>query len=355
MFEQPIKLVYILPNYEGEMGNHFYHKLEFVRRLRETGHNIFLILERGEWPLGLEHVYIQKFTWIPFRALELVCVLFALRLKGYKIFWTHYSFFGGIFAPWFGKSFYWNCGMPWLYERPSFEEKIFQRALRSSRLVTGTEGMKDLYVKEYNLDSDRIFVLPNWINLERFRADEHEKKRAREALHFPVDAKIVLFIHHLSPRKGADYIMPVAREFESDPDVIFAVAGSGPLQEELMGRNIRLLGPVAQTKVPELLAASDVLFMPSEEEGFPHVALEAMAVGVPIVSSNVGGVHEIISPSMSEYIVERDPQQFIEKIKILLKNPELATRLGDEERIWVEKYGLERVREKFLELIQNAQ
>lgn len=343
------KLVYILPEYREDIGTHFFYNVELLRRARNAL-DIYLIIERGERPKDFTRAYLQRFHFFPLRALELLCVLLVLRVKGYKKFWTHYSFFGGVLTPLFGKSFYWNCGMPWLYRRGAVEEYFFRLALRRSILVTGTEGMKRQYATHYDLREERIRVLPNGINLARYEVWRGRKGEARAKLGLAHDAKVVLFLHRLSKRKGADMIMPVAKQFENDPNILFLVAGTRPLENMIQGNNIKLVGEVSQRDVPMYFAVADVFFMPSEEEGFPHVILEAMAMGVPIVASDVGGVREIVPETLRDFIIPQDTKLFAEKIKILLdvKHP---NPISEQEREWVNRYDLNSVGQQFLKVI----
>lgn len=343
------KLVYILPEYREDIGTHFFYNVELLRRAQHAL-DIYLIIERGERPKDFTRAYLQRFHFFPLRALELLCVLLVLRVKGYKKFWTHYSFFGGVLAPLFGKSFYWNCGMPWLYRRGAVEEYFFRLALRRSILVTGTEGMKRQYATYYDLREERIRVLPNGINLARYEVWCGRKREARAKLGLAQDAKVVLFLHRLSKRKGADIIMPVAKQFENDPNVLFLVAGTGPLENMIQGNNIKRIGEVSQRDVPMYFAAADVFFMPSEEEGFPHVILEAMAMGVTVVASDVGGVREITPPALAEYIIPQDPELFAQKIKTLL-DAKRPNPISEQEREWVNRYDLNSVGQQFLKVI----
>src|SRR3989344_3490217 len=284
------KLVYILPEYRDDIATHFYHNVELLERALDNL-DIFLIIEKGRLPKSINGGYVQYFRFWPMRFLELALVFAYLRARGFNTVWTHYSFLGSVLGSYFfTKSFYWNCGMPWLYRRGAFEEYFFRLALRRSLLVTGTEGMKKQYVERYSLKAGRVFVLPNWINLVRYEAWLGRKEEARAKLGLAQDAQIVLFLHRLSKRKGADLIEPVAKAFADNTKMLFLVAGSGPLEGHINGGNIKLVGNIAQLYVPMYFAAADVFFMPSEEEGFPHVVLEAMAMGVPIVASDVGGV-----------------------------------------------------------------
>lgn len=346
------KLVYILPEYRESIDTHLYHNYELLDRAKDEL-DIFLVIEKGDSPSHWPHVYCMKMQSAPLRAIELWCVLGILRMKGYKTFWTHYSFYGAIIAPMFGKSFYWNCGMPWLYARGAMEERIFRAALQRSLLVTGTEGMKRMYAENYGLLPERIFVMPNWVALERFTAWREKRSEARTRLGIGQDVKIVLFLHHLSRRKGADMIEPTADLLKEEKGIEIVVAGSGPLEREIKGNGVRLVGAIPQRDVPMYMAAADIFFMPSEEEGFPHVLLEAMAVGIPIVASDVGGVGEIVPEALMPYVTRQNPQMFAENIRTLIHDASLRGKLSHIEREWVRKYSLEAVFVIFIDLVSG--
>ncbi len=349
----PQKLVYILPEYRDNIATHFYHNVELLEQVQERL-DIFLIIEKGDFPKTIKCGYLQRFRFLPLRVLELVLLLIVLRARGYHTIWTHYSFFGSIFGSFiFKKSFYWNCGMPWLYTRGALEEYFFQLALRRSNLVIGTEGMKKQYIEHYHLNPERVCVLPNWINLARYEIWRGRKNEARAKLGLAQDAKVVLFLHHLSKRKGADVIASVARAFENDPKVLFLVAGSGPLSGSIVGKNIKLVGEIPQKDVPMYFAAADIFFMPSEEEGFPHVVLEAMALGVPIVASDVGGVKEFIAPALLPFVVKQSTGLFVQKIAMLLADVSLVEKISQEENRQVSRFALEGVCEKFVTLVSG--
>ena len=243
--------------------------------------------------------------------------------------------------------------MPWLYTRGMFEEYFFRLALRRSSLVTGTEGMKREYIERYHLNPERVHVLSNWINLARYEVWRGRKNEARAKLGLAQDAKVVLFLHRLSKRKGADFIEPVAKAFAGNTKVLFLVAGSGPLSGSIIGKNTKLAGEISQKDVPMYFAAADIFFMPSEEEGFPHVVLEAMALGVPIVSSDVGGVKEFIAPMLLPFVVKQNTDLFVQKITTLLADVSLVEKISQEEQEQASRFALKNICEKFISLVRG--
>ena len=360
------QIVYILPNYDPHIGSHFFHVYELIQAASRDL-DIFLVIERAaSLPTDKDiPCYVQRFQSSLLRFFELGFILLRERFHGRRYFYTHYSFFGGV-ASWLvvrmfgGTAYYWNCGMPWLYRRGKIEEAVFRFVLRHTIFVTGTPGLRDEYCRHYGLNPVRTRILPNWIHLDRFRQGM-DRARARGELGVGDGVKVILFVHHLSPRKGAHILPKIMREvLEREKRAMFLIVGDGPEYESLklqvqslkFTANVRLIGEVAHQEIPKYFWAADVFLMPSEEEGFPHVLLEAMAVGIPYAASDVGGVREITPPVLQEYLVRNgEPHAFGEKIIALLGVWEETRReFARQEHDWVRGYDLRRVVPVFVSL-----
>lgn len=367
------KITYVLPRYDPAIGSHFFHLYELLRHA--AGYlDIRVVVERGRGTpaeLGTP-LYVQRFHFAPLRFLELLVVLFGERMRGRRFFYVHYSLFGGV-AAWVitrlagGRSFYWNCGMPWLYRRAWFEEATLRFVLRSNILVTGTAGLAAEYQRRYGLRSGRVRVLPNWVNVARFRSSEYayDRKRIRGELDIPLDAKVVLFAHRLSRRKGAHLLPGIISEVTARrKDVIFVIVGAGPERESIESRiknlelstYVRLVGEVPHRTIAPYFSAADVFLMPSEEEGFPHVLLEAMASGVPYVASDIGGVREITPPVLSPYLVPSGSVPLFAGmlLDLLAKPPAETAAMAHAEREWVRQYDIHRVLPQFTGLFMTG-
>ncbi len=360
------KLCYVLPYYDPATGSHFAYLYELLR-IAGADLDIFFIAERSSAvPAGLGTGFHRiRFPWPPLRLLELVIVLGWQRLKGRRDFYTHYSFVGAL-AAWFvaalagGRVYYWNAGMPWLYRRSRLQEMLFRFIMRHTILVTGTNSLKEEYRHRYGLRAERIRVLPNWVTVKRFRG---ERASARRELGISPEALVLLFVHRLSRRKGIDLIPAIAAEVtKKSRNAIFLIVGDGPEREKLKAEirsrkledRVRLVGEIPNRKIPSYFIAADIFFMPSEEEGFPHVLLEAMAAGLPYVASDVGGVREITPPALQPFLVPSgDAARFAKRIcAVLALPPEERTRVSAEARAWVERYDISRVLPKFVGLFR---
>lgn len=301
-----MRATFILPNNNPE--THMKYVLEVAKSL---GVDTFIERDRNRNKLGNFFLSILpiRFVWILFLALY-------WRMKGVKYFYIHYSFIAiyavkcvtTIFG---GKIFYWNCGIPWQYKRSFWREKFERRAYKLiDFLVTGSESLIEGYSNYYDLSKQKIRIIPNWIDLK-----EVNKTKGID-LDLP-DKKIVLFVHKLVPRKGSNFLPAIADALPDD--TVLVVLGDGPDRDK--SENIIYKGFVPNGEVGKYLLAADVFILPSEEEGFPHSLLEAMAYDVPFVVFDVGGVRGMVPVNEQEFVVKfGEIDRFIEKVKLRLKN-----------------------------------
>jgi glycosyltransferase involved in cell wall biosynthesis len=188
----------------------------------------------------------------------------------------------------------------------------------------------------------QIRTIRNGVDLGRFgrvsRAD------ARASLGLAKDELVIGTMGRLVPVKDQAALIEAAcllHDFGLYPTVI--IAGDGPLRGELEAQvaaagqsaRIRLLGQRAD---PELvLAALDAYVLSSISEGMPNTVLEAMATGLPVVATRVGGVDELIEPGITGFVVPpRDPDALARAIETLLRDPGLRRTIGTAARMRAE-------------------
>ena len=289
-----------MPEYNPQTHTHFSYLTDFISRLNRS-FDIFLIVERGTKPPA-QTASIIKLAEARFQLVRFIKIKIMLwngRLRGYKNFYVHYSFFSAYTAVWItrltgGRVFYWNCGEPWKYKRPFlrdwFERHVYKKI---DYLVTGTEGMADLYSKHYKISREKIKVMGNWIDIEKTKNLKHETKNneTKQKLGIKENQKVLLFVHRLSKRKGAHHLPEIVRKLTDAKNFVLLVIGNGPEMESLKSQvlsfppeadpppedklsdKVRFLGWVPQNEIGRYFSIADVFLMPSEEEGFLHVLL----------------------------------------------------------------------------------
>jgi glycosyltransferase involved in cell wall biosynthesis len=322
-------LLYLLPRYDAKSAEHFYHLYGFIRKLSRRM-PMEVLVERAAGPLPRDvPIRALRIRNPAFRLLEEFLRFLAARRRGVDVFYVHYSYTGAIAASivvrlFGGRVFYWNCslykemrlraGAPLIERlRQRMQERLLEASVRwCTYLVTGTPRVGEYYVEQAGIHRGKIRLIPNYIDVARFQSVSRDK--ARRILRLAPQGKVVLFLHRVAPRKGAHFLTGIASRVLSEAGpVTFLIAGGGPYLEELkqcveregLASSFDIRGWVANEDAPLYYRAADLYLMPSEEEGFPRVLLEAMASGCPFVAFNVGGVRDILPDSLLECVVEK--------------------------------------------------
>jgi len=384
MVNEPKRLCYVLPEYSSQAGSHLYHIWELIADIAQKM-KVYLYIERAEEPPRLpsaERIYVQKFTSFPLRLLERFFQFLLIRRRGYRDFYVHVSHFSSIIAAVVarlsgGRVYYWNCGLRTVssQQQQTFLHRIRQRLLNEfafrlnlkmiNYLVTGTPLMAKYYSQNFGIDMKKIKILPNSINLKRFhRPDGEPEAKLMKELSISGSDKVVLFVHWLSERKGVHYLPEIIKEVAAkNPGVVFVIVGDGPYREKLtlgieeagVEEYARVIGSVPNAKIPQYYAMADLFIMPSTDEGFPRVLLEAMAMGVPFVANDVGGVRDILTRRQLEFITPvGDVAAFSQRIISLLGDDRLRDELKAEGLLKVKEFEKQIVANLFADIIAHG-
>lgn len=358
---QKIKLCYILPKFDLNTDTHYFYLYNLINKVSESM-DMSLIIEKScsdiKFFHNIKNIYVQKFSFKPLRILENLYLVILNRIKGYNNFYVHYSYIGAFNAGLISritraKTFYWSCGMMWLFGKDRFLNIILKLV---SFLVTGVEVLKKGYCYSYKIKPSKVKIIPNWVDLDRFQ--NIDTKTILNKYNLDHNKKYILFIHRLVKRKGAHYIVPIAKNFVNDNNVEFLIAGDGPYEERLKKEitennlsNIKLIGRVSNKEVPFLMKLSKVFFMPSEEEGFPRVLLESMASGLPYIAFDIGGVREISTDEQQDFICDiGDIKCISDEIRKLLDNDMIYNQLKTVNLEHVKQFDIRKVVNTFINL-----
>lgn len=178
-------------------------------------------------------------------------------------------------------------------------------------------------------------LIRSGVEFHRFRAFRGRRREAREKLGIGLDRPVVGSVIRLAPVKDPGTLLDVAERVVSMlPDCLFVIVGDGPMKPWTQGEVERrkLSGSVMlcgnRDDVEELLPAFDAFLISSRSEGLPRVLLEALSSGVPAVSTDVGGVFELLKGDRNGFTSPvGDPDSLSEHLLRLLRNPELGGEL----------------------------
>ena len=177
----------------------------------------------------------------------------------------------------------------------------------------------------YGVDRERVVVIPNAVDPERFRPQGRAAARARLGL--PEGRPIVAFVGSFSERKGPLRVLEAIRGL---PDVAAVFLGAGPQRPG--GDRVLFAGRVANEEVPAWLAASNLFVLPTRAEGSPNAVIEAMACGLPVVSSDIEALRETTTPEAARLVDPGDVAAIREAIAEIVADPALAARMSEAAR-----------------------
>ncbi|GAB4320678.1 MAG: glycosyltransferase family 4 protein [Candidatus Sumerlaeia bacterium] len=237
---------------------------------------------------------------------------------------------------------------------------------RLSRLwnmaVAVSARVRDHMADQLHLPPERCRVIYNGVDLAEFEAVVRRGRPSRrDTFGIPDEnAVVVATLCRLHPQKNPEAVVWMAAELcPRYPNLHFVVAGQGKLFVELQREQRRLglqdrlhlLGH--RDDVASVLAASDVFFLPSFKEGFSNAVVEAMAAGLPVVATDVGGNAEAVQDGESGFIVKAgDTEAMRERLERLIAAPELRARMGESARRRARLFSLEKMIDDTVEVYQ---
>jgi len=230
----------------------------------------------------------------------------------------------------------------WMSLMQKFLDKI--TAPLSHVIYSCSEAVTEFLVRDVGIKREIIVTIPNGIDINSFSLEVDRNKKYKE-LGLGSCSKVVGAVSRLyEPTKGIKILLEASKIVQSKMDSELLIVGSGKDEERLKkmaeDSGIKALFLGERDDVAEILQVMDVFVLPSLSEGFPVVILEAMAAGISVVATDVGGNREVVLDGETGFIVEPgNPDKLAEKIKELLENDEMRNKFGEA--------GFKRVKENF--------
>jgi glycosyltransferase involved in cell wall biosynthesis len=227
-------------------------------------------------------------------------------------------------------------------------------ARATDRLIAISPTVRHQLVEDYHIGrADQYALVPLGFDLCAFAAiDDRARSSARSALDLEPAAHVVTTVGRLTAIKQQTLFLDVAsRVAAADPSAVFVIAGDGDLRPALeeqarslgIADRVRFLG--WRRDLPTIYAASDLVLLTSRNEGTPVALIESLASGVPGVSTDVGGVRDVItSDAVGLTAADGDVSTLTAHVSALLDNPERRRQMGAAGRaLMVERYSLDRL------------
>lgn len=222
-----------------------------------------------------------------------------------------------------------------LIDLKSFFSKILGRTISynisknlmksSDVIITISDSVAQQIEKYYKFD--RLNIIPNGVDVDKF---------------YPVSTRddYIFYAGRLGHGKGIFDLLEAAKQLGDVSDIKIMIAGKGELEEKIRNKikneclsNVILLGHANQKEIVSLFQNAKLFVFPSLYEGLPTVILEAMASGIPIVTTSVSGCKDLIKDGYNGLIVPPgSPDKLYKAMKILLENPNLEEYFGKNAR-----------------------
>ena len=224
-------------------------------------------------------------------------------------------------------------------------KQIYENLFAKGDLFQPISNRWESKLVELGCKKEKIVIHRMGIELEKIKlsTDSNHENRC---------VKIVS-VARLVEKKGIHFgIQAIAKLTKNFPNIEYIIIGDGPLKKNLLdlvnhlklGQEIRLMGWMNQEETFEIMQQSDIFLAPSvtskagDQEGIPVVLMEAMAHGLPVVSTYHSGIPELVIDNKTGLLVdERDSDELAKKIEFLISNPDVIKKFGIEGRKVVEK------------------
>ena len=204
-----------------------------------------------------------------------------------------------------------------------------------------------------------ITVIPNFLDVEVYRRKPDPALRARLC---QPDERLVIHLSNLRPVKQVDAVVKVFAQIKTRVPARLLIVGEGPdlgraeqlIAELGIGADVELVGEAQD--VVGLLSMSDLFLLPSLQESFGLSALEAMACGVPVVASNVGGLPEVVADGVTGFLHPPDAlSQMADSAIRILSDPDLHARMAaDGARLAMERFSADRIVPQYKALYEQT-
>lgn len=223
----------------------------------------------------------------------------------------------------------------------------------SDKVIAPTNYIKK-YASDLAVPDEKIIVIPNGVDTKYFDPRKYALDHSKSRLNLS-NKKICLYCGRLDSWAGINVLSQLCKVFNArKSDIYFVIVGDGTKEKGLFAENAVVLGEVPYEKVPEILMIADVVLVPFPDTEVSRAAsplklFEGMAMGKPIVASEVDGIKEVISNQENGVLVNpNDITEWIKAVTSLLSDSSMAKRIGENARQTVkEKYDWELLAKKY--------
>lgn len=225
------------------------------------------------------------------------------------------------------------------FEDNSFFKRIIKFSLNnSSKSIAVSKNLAKKMIS-FGVDEKKIIVLRNGVDTNRFKPLHNPKIRLK--YNIEDNDILILFVGYLDTFKGIFELIESFNKIKTDENnIILMIIGTGPLKHEIekrirelgLSKQVTFTGQVSPSEMHEYYQSADIFVLPSHNDagGPPIVFIEAMACGLPVIGTNVGGIPEGIDECVNGFIVPpKNAIELAEKLETLVKDENLRSDFGN--------------------------
>ncbi|HYJ18104.1 MAG TPA: glycosyltransferase [Burkholderiales bacterium] len=298
------------------------------RMMRSAGVRALMPRLRDE---NYDLVHIQTPFVAHYRGIEIADALAVPRVESYHTFFEEYLFH---YVPLLPRAFL--RGLSRRFSRTQCN--------RMNALIVPSSAMRDK-LAEYGI-SVPMHVIPTGIPVSQFAGGDRGAFRRKHGI--PEDRPVLLFVGRVAYEKNIDFLVRALRlALPQNPHLLLIIAGEGPALESLkklteksgLRDNVLFVGYLdRQGALQDCYRAADAFVFASRTETQGLVLLEAMALGVPVISTAVMGTRDVVGPRRGALVPQDNEADFAAHIVTLMNNPALQARLSGEARVYVREW-----------------
>lgn len=240
---------------------------------------------------------------------------------------------------------------------------VGKQSLREADKIIAISNATKNYVLSLGAKPSKVKVIHNGVDLQRFKPLPEIKAQMRKKLGIAWDAKVVLTVRRLVYKNGIDTLIESANlAVKKDPKIVFLAVGKGPdmdsvrqqIKELGLEGNFKLAGFVPDEELHLYYNTPDLFVLPSKSgEGLPLVAQEAMACGLPVVATDVGGISEIMVKGYGKLVPANNPDKLAEAVLEFADGNSYSKSNGELRAIVEERFGWDKNVAQLVEIYEE--
>lgn len=235
--------------------------------------------------------------------------------------------------------------------------------LESDQITTVSNALK-IVAEGIGKPKKEIQIVYNGCDSKMFSYNKKERLRIRKKLRISLKKTVIIFVGKLAKSKGIFELLTAFIKLNYKySDLYLILIGNiseRTVLDKIISSNyannkIHLVGEIPQNEIPYWLSASDIFVFPTYNEGLPNALMEAMACGLPVVATKVGGIPEVVRDGQNGILIDKKNVTSIEhSIEKLIENKSMCKKMGERGRITIEeKFSWDNSAKKLIRIYNN--